>query len=212
MSKVIKKLAIIMLGAPGCGKGTQGEILEKNTGFKRYVMSDLIKEELKPENKLYDRVFKQGILLGDKEIFQIFRKYFQDEKQIIIDGIPRTQDQAFWLYGYLKRHKFEIKLIYLNVDEKKLINRITSRRYCPMCHASYNILTKKPKIEGICDFDSCKLIQREDDTKEVFLERIKTFDFVKEIILDIYNAELITVNGDDEILKVSQNILKNILS
>ena len=207
-----KKVAVIMVGAPGSGKGTQGKLLEENTGFKRYVMSDLIKEELTPGTQLYEKVFKQGILLGDADIFQIFRDKFNSEEQIIIDGIPRTLDQAYWLYGFLKRHQYKIKLVYLNVDEKQLVKRITSRYYCPKCHRAYNTIYLPPKQEGVCDDDGEKLIQREDDTKEVFSQRLETFDEVKDIILRVYEAEEISVNGDQEIQEVSQDILRQIIT
>ena len=208
-----RKLAVIMVGAPGSGKGTQGEFLEKSTGFKRYVMSDLIKKELKPGNELYDKVFTQGILLGDTEIFDMFRKYFKSENEIIIDGIPRTLDQAYWLYGFLMRHDYEIELVYLKVNEKSLVKRITSRFYCPKCHSVYNKIVegKIPKKEGICDLDGQKLVQREDDTVKVFKERIKIFDEVRDVILEVYKGDIIQVDGDRDIEKVSQELIKNII-
>lgn len=207
-----KKVAIIMVGAPGSGKGTQGKLLQDNTGFQRYVMSDLIKQELTPGTDLHRKVFKEGVLLGDQDIFEIFRNHFQSEDQIIIDGIPRTLDQAYWLYGYLKRHKYTIKLVYLQVDEKQLVKRITSRYYCPTCHRAYNTLFLPPKTSGVCDDDQERLIQREDDTEEVFSQRLELFDEVKDIILEVYEAEEIVVNGDQEINQVSQDILKQIIT
>lgn len=206
-----KKLAIIMLGAPGSGKGTQSEYLEKNTGFQRFVMSDLIKKELTPGTELYDRVFKEGILVDDKDIFEITRKNFDGKSNIIIDGLPRTLDQAYWLYGVLMNHHYEIELVFLNVDEKKLIDRITHRYYCPKCHRGYNTLVLPSKVAGKCDDDNETLIQREDDTKEVFTERLKTFDEVKEVILDVYKGDVTEVNGDQEILKVSQDLMSKII-
>jgi adenylate kinase len=206
-----KKIAIIMLGAPGSGKGTQGEILEKNTGFKRYVMSDLIKNNLKKGTDIYKKVFEDGDLLNDSDIFKIWRDNFNNEKEIIIDGIPRTIDQAYWLYGFLIKNNYLFKLIFLDVDEEKLIHRITSRFYCPKCHRLYNLESKKPKKDGFCDFDAEKLIQRKDDKPEVFKERLKIFDEVKKIILDIYKGEEITINGDDTIENVSREILKKII-
>ena len=210
-NEIEKKIAVILLGAPASGKGTQGEVLEKNTGFKRYVMSDLIKKELKPGNELYNKVFKEGILLNDGDVFSIFRKYFKSDNQIIIDGIPRTLDQAYWLYGFLMNHHYDIKLIFFDVDEKKLVKRIISRKYCPKCHSLYNSNTKKPKVAGICDLDGEKLIQRDDDTKKVFSERLKIFDSVKEVILDVYKGDVIKVNGDQKIEEVSQEMIKKII-
>ncbi len=208
---VKNRLAVIMVGAPGSGKGTQGEVLEKNTGFKRYVMSDLIKKELSPGTELYNRVFKQGILLSDNDVFKIFRNGFNSEDEIIIDGLPRTLDQAYWLYGFLMNHHYDIKLVFLNVDEKKLVGRITSRYYCPKCHTLYNLNSKKPKVLGVCDVDSEKLIRREDDTKEVFSDRLKIFDSVKEVILDVYKGEVIEINGDQDISDVSKDMMKSLL-
>lgn len=205
-----KKLAIILLGAPGSGKGTQGEILEKHTGFKRYVMSDLIKSELKVGSEIHEKI-KRGELLGDGDIFDVFRRKFKSEKQIIIDGIPRTVDQAYWLYGYLVRHEYEIKLVFFNVDEKKLVKRIAARRYCPKCHRGYNLLTLKPKVDDVCDVDSEKLIQREDDTAKIFKSRLKIFDEVRDIILNVYSGEIIEVNGDQIIDKVSQDLIQKII-
>ncbi len=206
-----RKLAIIMIGAPGSGKGTQGEILQKNTGFKRYVMSDLIKKELKEGTELFERLFKKGELLSDIDVFDIFRKHFKSEKQIIIDGIPRTLNQAYWLYGYLMKHDYEIELVYLKVDEKKLVQRVTSRYYCPKCHILYNTLTKKPHKMGICDHDGSKLIQRDDDKPEIFNERLKLFDDVKKVILYVYKGDIIEVDGDREIEKVGQDIMRQII-
>ena len=206
-----KKLAIIMLGAPGSGKGTQSEYLEKSTGFKRFVMSDLIKKELQPGTELHRQIFKEGILLEDKQIFKIFRKHFDGTRNVIIDGLPRTLDQAYWLYGFLMNHHYEIELVFLNVDEHKLIDRITHRYYCPKCHKGYNTLVLPPKVEGKCDDDGETLIQREDDTKETFTERLQTFDQVKEVILDVYKGDVTEVNGDEEIEKVSQDLMRQII-
>lgn len=204
------KLAIIMLGAPGSGKGTQGEILEKHTGFKRYVMSDLIKSELKPGSEISKKIAR-GELLRDDDIFRTFRKDFKSEDQIIIDGVPRTLDQAYWLYGFLMRHNYDMKLLFLDVNEKKLLKRITSRFYCPKCHRGYNVLTKKPKVEGVCDFDKSKLIQREDDTPKIFKSRLATFDEVKDVILEVYSGEIINVNGDQEMEDVSSEMIRKII-
>ena len=206
-----KKLAIILLGAPGSGKGTQGEILEKNTGFRRYVMSDFIKKELKPGSNLYNKVFKNGELLGDVDIFNIFGKYFKSENQVIIDGIPRTLNQAYWLYGFLMNYYYNIELVFFDVDEKKLLKRIISRRYCPKCHRLYNENTNKPKRKGFCDFDGEKLVQREDDKKDIFSDRLKIFDAVKKVILNVYKGNLIEVNANGTIEEVSQRMIKKII-
>ncbi len=202
-----------MLGAPGSGKGTQGEILEERIGFKRYVMSDLIKKELKRGTELHKQVFERGILLNDSHVFEIFRNHFKSENDIILDGVPRTLDQAYWLYGFLKNHEYNIKLIFLNVDEKLLLKRVTSRYYCPKCHRLYNtqIPSLIPQTTGVCDDDGEKLIQRDDDTPQVFKERLEIFKHVEKVILQVYKGEVIKINGDNEINEVSREIIRKII-
>lgn len=179
-----EKLAIIMVGAPGSGKGTQGELLEKNTKFKRYVMSDLIRKSIKEDEEIMKKV-NSGILLNDNDVFGVFRSGFKNEEKIIIDGIPRTLDQAYWLYGFLKQHKYNIEVIYLKVDESKLLSRILERA----------------KSQG-----------RADDNEEVFKHRLEEFDKAKNVILEVYNAEIIEVNGDREIEEIEKDITNRVMS
>jgi len=180
---VNKKNAIILLGAPGSGKGTQGEILEKNIKYKRYVMSSILKKELKPGSEKFEKI-SRGELLSNTDIFDIFKKNFKSENNIIIDGIPRTEDQAYWLYGYLLRHKYNIKLVFINVDESKLLKRILKR---------------------------AKLENRSDDNSKVFADRLRIFDEVKLAILDVYGGEIIEVNGDRKIDIISKEIESKVL-
>ncbi len=178
---MVQKLAIIMLGAPGSGKGTQGDLLKKYTKYKKYVMSDLIKLELKKKKKPWAKSYDvtSGLLLGDLEIFDLFRDHFKSEKEVILDGIPRTLDQAYWLYGFLTQHKYNIKVIFLHVDEKKLIKRILKRG-------------------------------RKDDDPKIFKERLKIYDKVKKVILDVYKGDIITIDGDREIEVIHKDIIKKL--
>jgi len=205
-----KKLAIIMFGAPGSGKGSQGEILREKTKFKSYIMSSLIKEELVDGSPLYDKI-KSGLLVDDVDIFNIFRSKFNFEKNVIFDGIPRTLDQAFWIYGFLVSNNYNIKFVNLNVDQDKLINRITARYFCPKCGALYNSISKKSKVEGICDVDGVKLKQRTDDTEEVLSQRLKIFNTDKDKILKIFKKNLINIDGDKFLDEVSEEIFKKVI-
>lgn len=183
---MVNKEAIILLGAPGSGKGTQGEILENKIKYKRYVMSSFIKDELKKglkSNKGWVKNYnvEDGTLLSDSDVFELFRDNFKGEKGIILDGIPRTLDQAYWLYGFLKEHKYNIKVVFINVDEKKLLKRILLRG----------------KEQG-----------RGDDNKEIFKERLKIYDKVKEVILEVYKDEILQIDGDKLIGEVSKEMFK----
>lgn len=179
---VSSKVAIIMVGAPGSGKGTQGELLEKNTGFKRYVMSSLFKDVVKKGSDLFDKM-SSGILLSDLDVFDVFKKGFQFEDKVIIDGIPRSEDQAYWLYGFLIQHKYKIEVVYLKVDESKLLSRIL----------------KRAKDQG-----------RSDDNEEVFKHRLEQFDFARDIILKIYSDNIIEVDGDRDINIIAKDVLNEV--
>ncbi len=174
-------------------------------------MSDMIKKELQPGTELYEKLFKQGELLSDNDVFSIFRNDFNAEDEVIIDGLPRTLDQAYWLYGFLMRGHYDIELIFLNLNEDNLIDRITSRFYCSSCLTLYNTMAKKPKVDGVCDQCGGKLIQRDDDTAEVFTERLKVFNEVRDVILDVYHGDVIEVNGDQDITAVNREVMRKII-
>lgn len=178
---MVKKEALILLGAPGSGKGTQGIFLERKTQYKTYIMSSLIKKELKIGKKSWAKKYdvESGLLLNDLNIFELFRENFSGEEGIILDGIPRTIDQAYWLYGFLTEHKYDIKVIFLNCNEKKLLDRILIRA----------------QKEG-----------RKDDSPEIFRDRLKIYDRVKEVILQVYSEQIIDINGDQSIEDVTEEI------
>ncbi|MFW6233649.1 MAG: adenylate kinase family protein [Nanoarchaeota archaeon] len=177
-----EKIALIVLGAPGSGKGTQGKFLEEKTGFKKYVMSDLIRTFVKEGSEIFDKM-KKGRLLNDLDIFQIFKKGFKFEEEVILDGIPRSVDQAYWFYGFFKIHGYNIKVIYLEVNEERLIDRILKR---------------------------AKLENRIDDNKEVFINRMKEYNNAKNIVLDVFSDEIIKINGDGSIENISKDILNKL--
>jgi adenylate kinase len=206
---MVNKEALIIVGAPGSGKGTQGEILLEKTGFKGYVMSDLIKAELTPGSPLKEKM-DTGALIDDGDIFEIFNKHFGGEDKVLIDGIPRTLDQSYWLYGFLKKRGYEIKVLFLEVDEEKLLDRIIARRFCPVCKRGYNLITKKPKNDSVCDVDGEQLIQRTDDTKEVFTDRLKIYGEIKAAILEVFEGNIVRVNGDQSIEEVAKEVAQKL--
>jgi len=180
---MVSKKAIILFGAPGSGKGTQGILLEKKTKFKRYGMSDLIRRDIKSKNNKNGFDFSSGLLLNDSDIFGIFKKYFKFEKKVIFDGFPRTEDQAYWLCGYLLPKGYEVSMIHYKTKEKNLVKRILLRA----------------KKEG-----------RKDDTVEVFKRRMKIFNVDKKKILKIFNNRIIEVNGESSVEEVFDESLKKL--
>ena len=174
-----KKKAIIMVGAPGSGKGTQGKILQERTGFKAYVMSSLIRDVVKPGSELFDKMAR-GVLLSDSDVFEIFRTGFGFEERVIIDGIPRSLDQAYWLYGFLYDNNYDVEVVYLRVDEGKLLQRIL----------------KRAQEQG-----------RSDDNEEVFKHRLQVFDDSRDVVLEVFKKEIIEVDGDRDIDVISNDII-----
>ena len=174
----MKKKAFVLFGAPGSGKGTQGELLEKRTGFRKYVMSSLIKEELKENRELAEEIMKEGKLLDDEQVLQIFERRFENEDVLILDGIPRTNSQAKWIYEFLKNKDYKIFLIYVKVDENKLLDRIL----------------KRAQIEN-----------RIDDNAQVFKRRLSIFDESRDEILKVFEKNIIEINGDLDIVGVSED-------
>jgi len=203
------KKAIILLGPPGAGKGTQGDLILKNFPYiNRYVMSDLLKREAKNNEEINEKI-KKGELINDNLTFEIFKKYFKRENIILIDGTPRTLKQTELLTSFLEKEEYKIIVLNLKVDESKLIKRITNRYYCPTCHRSYNLLYNKPKHGLVCDYDGTPLIQREDDKPEIFKKRLKLFDEINGFITNFYDHEIHSIydiNGDLPIPEVAKEI------
>ena len=196
-----------MIGAPGSGKGTQGAFLEEKIGFKTYVMSDLIRAQLHEGSPLREKMNK-GVLIDDGDIFRIFREGFAKEKRVIVDGLPRTLDQSYWLFGFLKRKHYNIKVLFIEVDEDNLLTRVGARRFCSKCNSGYNNIFMKPKVENICDKCGGDLIQRTDDKLEVFKDRLEIFADLKLAVLDVFSSSVIKINGDQAIDVVKKEMFE----
>ena len=119
--KMEKKIAVIMFGAPGCGKGTQGRLLEQHTNYNFYVMSDLLREA--------GYKVDLGELLPDEIVFGTFKEKFDTSSSAIIDGIPRTPTQAHLVYNFLVENSFTIIFVYLKVKKEELKRRIKIRAF-----------------------------------------------------------------------------------
>jgi adenylate kinase len=137
----------------------------------------------------------------------------------ILDGFPRTLNQAGWLDAKLaarpasqpsgEAHTLPVIAVSIKVDYNQLLRRITGRRNCPVCGTIYNIYAKPPKVEGICDLEGAALVQRADDTEEVFAERMKSYAALTEPVVDHYRSQgrFAEVDGDQPIEVVSAGII-----
>ena len=197
---------IILLGPPGAGKGTlSSKILERNNAVQiatgdifRYNISN--KTELGLKAKSY---MDRGDLVPDELtidlVWDAYDKLEEDEDRIVLfDGFPRNLGQAKALDEGMEERNTEIsQVVYFDVDDKILIERITGRRVCEDCGATFHIKFNKPKEEGVCDKCGGKLIQRNDDNEETVKNRISVYNDHTSPLIEYYEkaGKLVKIDG-----------------
>lgn len=201
----IRGLRLVLLGAPGAGKGTQAELLKSRLGFAHISTGDLIRAEITSGSPLAGEmkaIQKAGTLVPDRIVDTLLKNALEklDGKPVIFDGYPRNRSQAETLDGLLAGKPGRTLCISLKIDEALLTSRITGRVNCKNCKKTYNINSKPPKMAGFCDDCGGPLVQREDDKPETLQARLVTYRNETLPILDYYSARncLITVDGDGE--------------
>lgn len=175
-------------------------------------MSNILKEEINTNTQL-QKTIKKGELIDDKLIEKIFTQHFSNENQILLDGIPRDLEQAQFILKFLKTKNYNIKIIDLIIDEEELKTRIINRYFCPKCHTTYNKITLPPKNEGICDNDGETLVQREDDTKEIFEHRYEIYKSETLPIINFFKnktKKIITLDSSQTIQNLTNELKKKI--
>ncbi len=203
------RIAIILYGPPGSGKGTQGEFLEKE-GYAPYIMGNLLRKEAEKNEKI-KQILISGGLVDDSTVIKILKDNFNSEEKVLFDGFPRTLSQAKLLYPFLIEKGYKIINLIIDTPEAILIERITLRYYCPKCGATYHIKYHPPKTPGKCDNDGTKLIRRSDDTPETLKIRLAKYnsnmsdieDYIKTLNLPVYH-----IDGSKSIDEVHKKIKK----
>ena len=208
-------MKIILLGAPGAGKGTISELLSKNQNLVHISTGNLFREAIQKEDDLswqIRNILNNGGLVSDDITNEVAKKAIlkvcNENKGFILDGYPRTINQAKFLDTIVNIDK----VFYLKVDNDALIQRIIGRRVCPNCNAIYNInLDLKPKIENECDFCHSVLVQRKDDNLETAQKRIDKYNEETFPLIQFYKEKnkLVEIDGLDTIQNIYNNILKH---
>ena len=181
-SKVFLPGPVLLLGAPGVGKGTQAKRLMDEFGIPQISTGDLLREHRRnhtPLGMLADELMATGQLVPDDLVNQMVATRLTEpdtKRGYILDGFPRTLNQAEWLDGQLVNSALPVVAVSIVVPERVLLERITGRLTCPVCGTIYNRYSEPPAAEGVCDREGAKLVQRADDTEPVFYERMKAFE------------------------------------
>ena len=180
---------LILLGAPGAGKGTQAEILCKKLGIPSISTGNILRAAIKdgtPTGLKAKSYMDAGQLVPDEVIIGIVGERLEQEdcrKGCILDGVPRTIAQA----EAIEKAGIRIDaVIAIEISEEEILRRMSGRRVCEACGASYNVEAVPPKVEGICDNCGGKLIQREDDTPETVKARLAVYHRETEPLVDFY--------------------------
>ena len=211
---------VLLLGAPGVGKGTQAQRLMAEFGIPQISTGDLLRQHRRdhtPLGILADDLMSQGKLVPDDLVNQMVAARLNEpdtEHGYILDGFPRTLNQAEWLDRQLVAYLLPVVAINIVVDQQVLLERITGRLTCPICGTIYNIYSKPPKHDRVCDFDGAALVQRADDTVQVFHERMRAFEQKTSAVIEYYREHgnrFAEVDGDRPIDEVTQSIREMLL-
>ena len=210
-------MRLILLGAPGAGKGTQAVTLSKKLNIPHISTGDIFRSNIKngtPLGKMAKEYIDKGGLVPDEVTIGIVKDRLQNDdcnKGFILDGFPRTIPQAENLDKVLEEMDASIDYaVDIYVNDEEIIKRISGRRVCPECGKTYHLVSGPPKTSGICDVCDTALIQRDDDKEETVFKRLKTYHEMTEPLIEYYKkrGKLLTVDGGTRISDTAAAIYK----
>jgi adenylate kinase len=186
--------AIVLFGSPGSGKGTQAKRLTQVLGIPHISTGDMLRDRIRSGVETGAAVvatMQSGALVADDVVNAIVEKRLSEPDAaggFILDGYPRTLEQAEHLAGWLESRGIPEVVIHLAVDYNVIIARLTGRRVCPRCGTLYNISSQPPKQDGLCDRDGEKLVIRDDDRESVIRERLEAYERQTQPVLEYFKA------------------------
>jgi adenylate kinase len=206
----------VFIGPPGCGKGTQSMLLSTSLGYTRLSTGDLFREIAKKDSDLGKKVkdiLAVGDLISDELVNDVIDKFYSEingSKKIILDGYPRNITQAIELNKILAKHKSEVtEVFYFDISDQVLLKRILGRYTCNNCGKIYNKFFYDTKVNGHCDeCNGTDFSKRDDDSKEVLLNRLEVFRKTTKPLLEFYDKKLIKINAEQSAAEVSKQMLK----
>lgn len=209
-------MKIIMLGAPGAGKGTQAKKIASKYGIPHISTGDIFRANIKNGTELGKKAkvyMDQGLLVPDELVVDLIMDRFQEpdcQNGYVLDGFPRTIPQAKALDDALAKNNDAMEYaIDVDVPDENIVNRMSGRRACVGCGGTYHLVTIPPKVEGICDTCGAELILREDDKPETVQNRLKVYHDQTQPLIDYYQGKgiLKTVDGTKSPEAVMEDII-----
>ncbi len=214
-------MIIILIGAPGAGKGTQAKLIEKEFGIVQLSTGDMLRAERDKGSKLgkqIEAVIAKGELVSDELISKMISTRIDSDDckaGFILDGYPRTAAQAEMLTEILQDKNLKLDaVVEIRTDDEAMVARISGRFTCEACNAGYHDTFKAPKLDGVCDVCGAKdrFIRRSDDNPETVRDRLKIYHQQTKPITDFYgkNGLLKIVDGMQDIASVTETIIKEL--
>lgn len=207
---------LLIMGPPGAGKGTQAEVLVKELNITHISTGDMFRNAIKEGTEMglkAKEYMDKGALVPDEVVIGMVKERLSQpdcKAGFLLDGFPRTVEQAKALDATLDELAIKLdSVINIVVPLDKLMARLTGRRVCKGCGASYHVMFNPPKVEGKCNTCGGELYQRSDDNEESVGTRLKAYEDKTQPLIDYYAAKgiLLNVNGDQEIKNVLADIL-----
>jgi adenylate kinase len=213
--------AVILLGAPGAGKGTQAKEIVAAYGIPQISTGDLLRDNVARKTTLgiqAKAVMERGELVSDELVCDMVEERLKQPdcaRGFVLDGFPRTVKQAQWLDRLLQGLRFEGRaippvVIDFAVGYNQLLRRLTGRRSCPTCGRIYNVYFQPPRVADICDVDGSSLVTRKDDSEEVISERLKSYERQTLPLSDYYRGQgrLHSVNGERPLAEITEELFR----
>lgn len=207
-------MQIVVFGPPGVGKGTLSDLLAEKYKIPHLSTGDIFRDEIKSGNSELIQYVEKGFLVPDSVVNKVIEKGLKQEQYrdgFILDGYPRTTDQAQFLDNVLWKLKKKIDFVVnLAASDDTIVERLTQRRQCSKCGTVYNLVTMKPKKKDACDKCNGALVQRKDDEEETVRKRIQVYKEETSPVVDYYRKRkmLTDIDASKRPKEIFNNVVK----